>query len=73
YPTRSGGVVEKCTFCAERLAEGLMPACVEASKGALIFGNLADPASKVREILRSRYTIRRKLSLGTEPSVFYMV
>jgi molybdopterin-containing oxidoreductase family iron-sulfur binding subunit len=73
YPTRSNGVVEKCTFCAERLDEGLMPACVEASKGALIFGDLADPASEVREILRSHYTIRRKLSLGTEPSVFYMV
>jgi Fe-S-cluster-containing dehydrogenase component len=73
YPTRSNGVVEKCTFCAERLDEGLMPACVEVSKGALIFGDLADPASEVREILRSQYTIRRKLSLGTEPSVFYMV
>jgi Fe-S-cluster-containing dehydrogenase component len=73
YPTRSSGVVEKCNFCAERLAKGLMPACVEASKGALVFGDLAEPASAVRRILRSRYTIRRKLSLGTEPSVFYMV
>jgi Fe-S-cluster-containing dehydrogenase component len=73
YPTRSGGVVEKCNFCAERLAKGLMPACVEASKGAFVFGDLADPASEVSEILKSHYTIRRKLSLGTEPSVFYMV
>jgi Fe-S-cluster-containing dehydrogenase component len=73
YPTRSKGVVEKCTFCAERLDQGLMPACVEASKGALIFGDLADSASEVREILRTHYTIRRKLSLGTDPSVFYMV
>jgi Fe-S-cluster-containing dehydrogenase component len=73
YPTRSNGVVEKCTFCAERLDQGLMPACVEASKGALIFGDLADSASEVREILRTHYTIRRKLSLGTDPSVFYMV
>jgi len=73
YPTRSGGVVEKCNFCVERLAEGLMPACVEASKGALIFGDLADPASEVKNILNSHYTIRRKLNLGTEPSVFYMV
>jgi Fe-S-cluster-containing dehydrogenase component len=73
YPTRSNGVVEKCTFCAERIDQGLMPACVEASKGALIFGDLADSASEVREILRTHYTIRRNLSLGTDPSVFYMV
>ncbi len=73
YPTRTNGVVEKCTFCAERLDQGLMPACAEASKGALMFGDLADSASEVREILRTNYTIRRKLSLGTAPSVFYMV
>ncbi len=73
YPTRSDGVVEKCTFCEERLAKGLAPACVEVSKGALVFGDLAEPASEVRGILRSHYTIRRKVSLGTEPSVFYMV
>jgi molybdopterin-containing oxidoreductase family iron-sulfur binding subunit len=73
YPTRTIGVVEKCTFCAERLDQGLAPVCVEASKGALMFGDLADPASEVREILRTHYTIRRKLSLGTGPSLFYMV
>lgn len=72
FPTRMKGVVEKCTFCYERLAIGLKPACVEESKGALIFGDLEDPDSEVSKILRSKYTIRRKSELGTRPSVYYI-
>ncbi|TAN43325.1 MAG: 4Fe-4S dicluster domain-containing protein [Nitrospirae bacterium] len=75
YPTRMKGVVEKCTFCVERLDEGLMPACVEACKDtkALVFGDLGDPASEVRKVLRENFTIRRKPELGTSPSVYYIV
>jgi molybdopterin-containing oxidoreductase family iron-sulfur binding subunit len=74
FPTRMKGVVEKCNFCAERLAEGLMPACVEACKGkAIIFGDLEESGSDVRKVLRSRYTIRRKPELGTHPEIFYIV
>jgi molybdopterin-containing oxidoreductase family iron-sulfur binding subunit len=73
FPTRSKGVVEKCNFCAERLAVGQMPACVEASNGALAFGDLYDEHSEVRELLKENYTIRRKQTLGTEPSVYYIV
>jgi len=73
FPTRERGVVEKCNFCAERLAKGLMPACVEASNGALIFGDVEDPDSEVRKILRSHYTIRRKPYLGTNPQIYYIV
>ncbi len=73
FPTRSKGVVEKCNFCAERLAVGQLPACVEVSEGKLTFGDLYDPESEVRELIRTHYTIRRKQVLGTEPSVYYIV
>lgn len=73
FPTRMKGVVEKCNFCAERLDEGLQPACVEASNGALVFGDLENPESEVRQLLKTNYTIRRKVALGTGPSVYYIV
>ena len=74
YPTRTRGVVEKCDLCAERLAEGLIPACVEACKEkAMVFGDLEDPNSEVRELLRTHHTIRRKPQLGTRPQVYYIV
>jgi molybdopterin-containing oxidoreductase family iron-sulfur binding subunit len=73
FPTRMKGVVEKCSFCVERLAEGKLPACVEASEGKLAFGDLFDEKSNVRELIKTHYTIRRKVNLGTEPAVYYIV
>jgi len=73
FPTRMKGVVEKCNFCAERLAVGKIPACVEASEGRLAFGDIQDPDSEVRKLLREHYTIRRKPSLGTGPNVYYII
>ena len=73
YPTRMRGVVEKCTFCVERLEKGLMPACVEASNGAILFGDLNDPNSVVRQALAKNFSIRRKPSLGTDPGVYYII
>ncbi len=73
FPTRMRGVVEKCNFCVERLAEGKDPGCVEAAPDVMFFGNLADPNSNVRKILKERVSLRRKLELGTKPSVFYLI
>lgn len=74
FPTRERGVVEKCSFCAERLAKNLMPACVEGCpEGALTFGDLNDEHSEIRELLKANNTIQRKPELGTGPSVFYIV
>jgi molybdopterin-containing oxidoreductase family iron-sulfur binding subunit len=74
FPTRTKGVVEKCTFCEERLGKGKLPACVEACpEKAMAFGDLDDSHSQVRELLGSRYSIRRKPELGTQPEIFYLV
>jgi len=73
FPTRMRGVVEKCNFCAERLAVGKKPACVEASNGIMAFGALHDPESEVRKLLRENYAIRRKQNLGTRPAVYYII
>ena len=78
FPTRMRGVVEKCNFCGERLALGQEPACVEAcnkagAQGAMVFGDLNDPDSEIRKVLDEEFTIQRKPSAGTRPSVFYIV
>jgi molybdopterin-containing oxidoreductase family iron-sulfur binding subunit len=74
FPTRTKGVVEKCNFCEERIEKGERPACAKACpQDAMIFGDLHDANSKVRELLRTRYTVRRKPELGTNPQIYYIV
>jgi Fe-S-cluster-containing dehydrogenase component len=72
YPTRTKGVVEKCEFCPERLAEGKMPSCVEVSQGRLrlaIWAILNPKCASCSE----RFSIRRSPYLGTKPCVYYLV
>ncbi len=73
YPTRMKGVVEKCDFCMERLNKGERPLCVEASKGAILFGDLDDPDSEISRKLAKVLAIQRRPSMGTDPKVFYQV
>jgi Fe-S-cluster-containing dehydrogenase component len=84
-PRRPRGVVEKCTFCVERidrgLANGLMPgvdqaatpACVVACPtGARMFGDLNDPESPVSRALARYPSFRLREGLGTGPRVYYL-
>jgi Fe-S-cluster-containing dehydrogenase component len=78
-------VVEKCTFCVQRIDRGLTlgqtpgvdatatPACVVACPvGARLFGDLADPASEVSRLLASQPSFRLRDDLGTGPRVYYL-
>lgn len=84
-PRRPRGVVEKCTFCVERIDRGLQngltpgvdqaatPACVVACPtGARVFGDLNDPESQVSKLLARYPSFRLRESLGTGPRVYYL-
>jgi Fe-S-cluster-containing dehydrogenase component len=67
------GVIEKCTFCVQRVRNGLTTACTEACPvGARTFGDLNDPKSAVSELLKTRRVFRMKEELGTEPMIWYV-
>ncbi len=84
-PRRPRGVVEKCTFCFQRIDRGLAlgltpgvdieatPACVViCPTKARIFGDLNDPESNVSQALRSQVSYRLREDLGTAPRVYYL-
>ncbi len=66
---------DKCTFCAHRVAVGLLPACVETCVGgARVFGDLNDPASTVRQLMDAHAADVKVLKpeRQTHPNVFYI-
>lgn len=76
FPPRDKGVVEKCNFCEEILAAdpNASPKCVERCPvQAMVFGDLKVTNSRIREVLSTSYTIRRKPGLGTNPQIYYIV
>ncbi|MFQ5856245.1 MAG: 4Fe-4S dicluster domain-containing protein [Anaerolineae bacterium] len=85
---RSRGIMEKCTFCVQRIRrveenaamEGrpvrdgeVQPACAQTCPTeAIVFGDLNDPESRVAQLARNRRGFRLLEDLGTEPSVIYL-
>jgi molybdopterin-containing oxidoreductase family iron-sulfur binding subunit len=85
---REGGVMEKCTFCIQRInagkgearAEGrplqdgdIQPACVQTCPAdALVFGDLNDPESRVARMARSSRGELLLGELGTKPKITYL-
>jgi len=69
---RPKGVVEKCTFCIQRVRKGRYPACVEVCPaGARKFGNLLDKDSEIRYIIENKRVLVLKQELNTLPKFFY--
>ena len=85
---RSRGVMEKCTFCIQRIRKGeerakdegravrdgdVIPACVQSCPArAMSFGNIADPQSEVSRLSKSNRASRLLEELGTKPRVIYL-
>ena len=64
---------DKCNFCAQRIDQGLKPACVETCVGgARQFGDLNDPDSAVATAVRTEPVNVLKPETGNEPRVFYI-
>ncbi len=72
-PRRPKGVVEKCTFCVQRIDAGEVPMCVEVCPSrARIFGDQNDPSSDVSKMIRSSGAVNLLPELGTQPKVYYV-
>jgi len=85
---RPRGVMEKCTFCIQRIENGrrtamsegrllrdgeIRPACaVACPAGAIVFGDLMDPGSAVSRLSSSRRGYHLLEDLNVRPAVTYL-
>jgi Fe-S-cluster-containing dehydrogenase component len=85
---REGGVMEKCTFCTQRITAAeiharadnrelkdgdVTPACVQSCPaGAMVFGDLSDPTSQVSRLARLARGTKLLEELGTLPAITYL-
>ena len=85
---REVGVMEKCTFCVQRIKAAEIqasaenrplkageptPACAQACPAkALVFGDLNDPESEVSRLSRSSRGTKLLEDVGTRPKITYL-
>jgi molybdopterin-containing oxidoreductase family iron-sulfur binding subunit len=85
---RSRGIIEKCTFCVQRIRRSenlaraedrqvvdgeIQPACVQTCPStALVFGDLNNPESQASQLAHSHRSFRLLDELGTDPAVIYL-
>ncbi|MFB6468119.1 4Fe-4S dicluster domain-containing protein [Cytobacillus sp. Hz8] len=66
-------VVEKCTFCINRISRGDEPACMELCPArARIWGDLDDPNSEISRRLKGKNYVRLLEEKGTDPAIYYI-
>jgi len=85
---REAGVMEKCTFCIQRINKGkidaeaedrplkdgdIQPACVQScTANALVFGDLDDPESAVSRLAQSPRGSKLLEDMGAKPKITYL-
>jgi molybdopterin-containing oxidoreductase family iron-sulfur binding subunit len=85
---RRRGIMEKCTFCVQRIKKTedkaksedrevmdgeVEPACVQTCPAeALVFGRIDDPTSAVSKQMQSGRAVKLLEELGTQPRVTYL-
>jgi len=85
---RSAGVMEKCSFCVQRIQDGkevardenrpvrdgdVSPACAQSCPAqAIVFGDLNDPASRVSQLSDDARGYHVLHDLNTRPAVTYL-
>ena len=86
--SRSAGVMEKCSFCVQRIQEGkdrardddrpvadgdVVPACAQTCPAqAIVFGDLNDPESRVSQLSAADRGYHALGVLNTRPAVTYL-
>ena len=72
---RGKGCVESCTLCVHKVDRGGTPSCVEAcaaaGHGAIVFGDLNDPASEIAQRVARHPSLQVRADLGLDPGVRY--